>query len=144
MIFAGPKITPASCDRPVGLIDIYPTLLALSEQPANAKHEGQSLQPLLENPACQWQRPALTTFGPGNHSVRSTRWRYIHYVDGSEELYDHDSDPHEWTNLVGDPKMKTVLEEHRRWLPKSEKPILGSDSTGHKAYAAAATQHSRD
>ena len=142
MIFAGPKITPANCDRPVGLIDIYPTLLALSDQPANAKHEGQSLQPLLENPARQWQRPALTTFGPGNHSVRSTRWRYIHYVDGSEELYDHDSDPHEWTNLVGDPKLKTVLEEHRRWLPKTEKPILGSDSTGHKAYAAAATQHS--
>ena len=65
---------------------------------------------------------------------------FIHYVDGSEELYDHDNDLHEWTNLAGDPKLQTVLEEHRRWLPKSEQPILGSGSTGHKAYAAAAAQ----
>jgi choline-sulfatase len=140
MIFAGPDITAATCDSPVGLIDIYPTLLSLTNQSANAKHEGQSLQPLLENPIRPWQRPALTTFGPGNHSLRSTRWRYIHYVDGSEELYDHETDPHEWTNLAADPKLQTVLEEHRRWLPKSEQPILGSGSTGHEAYAAAAAQ----
>lgn len=29
------------------------------------------------------------TEGPGNHTIRSDRWRYIHYGDGGEELYDH-------------------------------------------------------
>ena len=94
--------------------------------------------PLLEDPTRAWDRPAITTFGRGNHAVRSTRWRYIRYVDGSEELYDHDTDPHEWTNLAGDPQIAKVLEDHRKGLPKDEKPILGHGSTGHNAYEAAA------
>ena len=138
LIFAGPKIKAGSCKRPVGLIDIYPTLLDLCGEKANPRHEGQSLKPLLADPARQWKRPTRTTFGPGNHSIRSTRWRYIRYVDGSEELYDHKVDPNEWTNLAKDPKLKDVLAEHRRWLPKTEKPILGRNSTGHKAYKASA------
>ncbi len=137
LIFAGPDIQPAVCDRPVGLIDIYPTLLQLAGQPANPHHEGQSLVPLLEDPALKWDRPAITTFGRGNHAVRSTRWRYIHYLDGSEELYDHDNDSHEWTNLAADPRFANVLAEHRKWLPKTEQPILGKNSTGHQAYEAA-------
>ncbi len=102
--------------------------------------KGQSLVPLLEDPSRVWDRPAITTFGRGNHAVRSTRWRYIHYVDGSEELYDHDHDPHEWTNLAGDPQMKSILDAHRKWLPKDEQPILGKGSTGHAAYEAAAAE----
>jgi arylsulfatase A-like enzyme len=140
LIIAGPSIETAVCHRPVGLIDIFPTLLDLTGQQADPKHEGHSLTPLLENPAREWEHPALTSFGRGNHAVRSTRWRYIRYVDGSEELYDHDTDPHEWTNLASDPKLKSVISEHRRWLPTSEQPILGKDSTGHKAYAAAAAE----
>ena len=33
-------------------------------------------------------------------SVRTKRWRYILYNNGAEELYDHDKDPYEWTNLA--------------------------------------------
>ena len=137
---AGPAIKPGVSNRPVGLIDIYPTLLDLCGLKANPQHEGQSLGPLLADPARAWDRPARTTFGLGNHSIRSTRWRYIRYVDGSEELYAHDNDQHEWKNLAADPKLKDVIAEHRRWLPKSEKPILGRGSTGHRAYEAAAAR----
>ncbi len=140
MIIAGPKVEPAVCDRPVGLIDIFPTLLDLTGQTAISQHEGQSLTPLLEDPRKDWDRPTMTTFGLGNHAVRSTRWRYIRYLDGSEELYDHQNDPHEWTNLATDPRMKEIIRQHRRWLPAFEQPILGSESTGHQAYAAAARE----
>ena len=34
--------------------------------------------------------------------MRTRRWRYIRYNNGAEELYDHDADPYEWTNLAGD------------------------------------------
>lgn len=143
MIVAGPSIESAVCDRPVGLIDIYPTLLDLTGQAANPKHEGQSLKPLLEDSTRAWERPAITTFGLGNHAIRSTRWRYIRYMDGSEELYDHEQDPHEWTNLAGDPQMQSVVDEHRRCLPEYQLPILGEGSTGHQAYAAAAAELER-
>jgi N-acetylglucosamine-6-sulfatase len=34
---------------------------------------------------------------------RSTRWLYVHYADGTTELYDYRSDPGELHNLAGDP-----------------------------------------
>ena len=65
---------------------------------------------------------AKVTYGRGNHAVRSERWRYIRYADGSEELYDHTRDPHEWTNLAGDPKHAAVIAQHKKWLPQKNAP----------------------
>lgn len=124
--------------RPVGLIDLYPTLLDLCGLEKDSGHEGQSLKALLDNPEREWERPVRTTFGLGNHSIKSTRWRYIKYVDGSEELYDLSKDPNEWKNVAGNSEYKSIIEDHAKWLPKNEQPILGKGSTGHKAYEAAA------
>jgi hypothetical protein len=54
--------------------------------------------------------------------VRSERYRYIRYYDGSEELYDHDQDPGEWTNLAQDPAYATVKAELAEWLPDEDAP----------------------
>ena len=54
--------------------------------------------------------------------MRSARWRYIHYADGSEELYDEKNDPNEWTNLAGQKQYAKVLAEHARWLPATNAP----------------------
>jgi len=35
-------------------------------------------------------------------TVRTRRWRYIRYNNDKEELYDHDADPYEWTNLCNE------------------------------------------
>ncbi len=112
----------AVCDRPVSLVDLYPTLVDLCGLPAPGGLEGDSLVPQLRDPATPRVRPALMTQQRGNHAVRSDRWRYIHYADGGEELYDHASDPHEWTNLAADSRYREVLAEHRRWLPAAEAP----------------------
>jgi hypothetical protein len=121
-IIVAPGIaTPGSrCDRPVGLVDTYPTLLELAGLPLKPDNDGLSLVPLLKDPDRRWKRPALMTEGRGNHAVRTDRWRYIRYRDGAEELYDHDNDPWEWTNLAGDPRYAKVIANHRRWLPKRE------------------------
>jgi len=71
--------------------------------------DGQSLVPLLKQPDRPWSRPVLSTYGYQNHSIRTERWRYIRYHDGTEELYDHNVDPNEWTNLAAAP----VKDEHR-------------------------------
>ena len=105
------------CDEAVGLIDIYPTLVELCGLKPRAL-QGKSLVPLLSDPGASRERPALTTHGRNNHSIRDERWRYIRYADGSEELYDHDSDPNEWTNLVRNPEQEAVKKELARWLPE--------------------------
>ncbi|MBX3177971.1 MAG: sulfatase [Candidatus Hydrogenedentes bacterium] len=121
MIFAGSGIPAGQrCATPVGLIDIYPTLTDLCGLPARDGLDGRSLRPLLEDPAAAWERPAVTTYGRGNHSARSARWRYIRYADGSEELYDHDADPLEWTNLAGRDELASVKADLARWFPASD------------------------
>ena len=107
------------CKHPVGLIDIYPTLVELCGLPAKKELEGVSLVPLLKNPSARWDRPALTTHGRNCHSLRSRRWRYTRYSDGTEELYDHDKDPMEWTNLAADPKYAEIKKAHAKSLPKT-------------------------
>ena len=110
------------CDRTVSLMDLYPTLSDLCGLPAPQRQEGVSLRLLLENPSAPWDRPALTTHGRGSHAVRSERFRYICYADGSEELYDHDADPMEWTNLANDPKYVGAKKELAKWLPEKDAP----------------------
>jgi arylsulfatase A-like enzyme len=108
-------------EHPVSLIDIYPTLVDLCglegdtrKNNQGARLDGHSVRPFLENPMSdEWTGPdtALTMVFAGpetkgdpsrqHWSVRTKRWRYILYNIGSEELYDHDADPYEWTNLSG-------------------------------------------
>jgi hypothetical protein len=79
---------------------------------------------------------ALTALGKGNCSVCSERYRFISYLDGSEEFYDLKKDPHEWENLIDKKSLQKEIEKHRKHLPEEMADILGSGSTGHKAYKA--------
>jgi arylsulfatase A-like enzyme len=119
-IIVAPGITEAGtlCQVPVSLLDIYPTLIGLCGLDERPELEGKSLMPLLSNPKAEWDRPALMTYGQGNHAVRSKRWRYIRYADGSEELYDHKSDPEEWFNLANQAEFRQIMEEMDDWFPE--------------------------
>jgi len=121
-IVVAPGVTRpgTQCERPVDLSVIYPTLLELCGLEPDENCDGQSVVSLLKNPAAEWGRPALMTYQRGNHAVRSNRWRYIRYADGTEELYDHSDDPHEWKNVANDPKWSQVILSHRKWLPVKE------------------------
>jgi arylsulfatase A-like enzyme len=112
------EISPGSrCEAPVNLLDIYPTLIELCQLTPKRELEGISLVPLLKDPKKKWDRPALTTHGRNNHSIRSKQWRYIRYADGSEELYDHWQDEMEWHNLAGDTKYTMIKQQLAGWLP---------------------------
>lgn len=104
----------ASSGQPVSLIDIYPTLAELCGLGPPEDLEGESLVPLLRDPATTTGRAVVTMFDPGNGSLRTDRWRYIRYADGSEELYDHLSDPNEWNNLSGAQQHADQLQDLRR------------------------------
>ncbi len=130
LIFAGPGVGKGQrVAGPAELLDIYPTLGDLAGLPAQPGLEGHSLTPQLGDPEAPREWPAITTHNHDNHGIRTENWRYIHYADGTEELYDMVNDPNEWSNLAGDPAHLTVLEEHRRMMPlTSAKPVLGSSA----------------
>ena len=113
LIFSTPDrvVKDQLCQRPVSLIDIYPTLVDLCGLPKRKGLDGQSLKPLLENPKQEWDRPVVMTYGFNNHAVQTERWRYIQYHDGGQELYDHDRDPNEWINLATIPERQKVIRE---------------------------------
>ncbi len=137
IIIAGPGISKGKkCNKPVQLLDLYPTLLELSHLKPDPKHEGHSLVPLLKNTNTSWPYYAQTCFGPGNYAISSEQYRYMHYNDGTEEFYDHKTDPNEWYNLVKESKYAKVISQHRLQLPKSEYKILGKGSTGHLSFEA--------
>ena len=130
-IIAAPGLAAGvRCGRPVGLVNIYPTLIELCDLPRRPELDGVSLMPLLRDPAARWERPALMTYRRGNHAIRDARWRYIRYANGDEELYDLQADPNEWTNLAGAPQHAAVKQRLARWLPKADAP----DAPGKRAY----------
>ena len=75
--------------------------------------DGVSIVPLLKEPNKEWGIPAVSEFRRGQCSVRSERYRYIQYSDGTSELYDHYNDPNEWNNLSSS-KTKEIIKSLSR------------------------------
>lgn len=128
LVIVAPGITKpgTSCSKPVCLLDLYPTLVSLAGLPANPANEGNDITPLLKNPDTDWSdKPSITTLAQNEHSICDGRYRYIVYNDGSEELYDHQKDPLEWTNLAADSKYAEIKKRLRSFIPKVNVPSIG-------------------
>ena len=125
-LIVAPGVTKAgsTCDRPVSLLDLYPTLNELCKLPKRNDLDGVSLVPLLRDPKAKWDRPAITTWGKGNHSARGQRYRYVLHSNGTEQLYDHKTDPDEFDNLADKPELDPVKKRLAQWFPKTNaKPV---------------------
>ena len=127
IIHAPGKLSGASSQRLVEWIDIYPTLTELCGLPPAPGLDGTSVAPLLSDPRRPWKKAAYTMnwrggdrFGRG---LRTDRYRYTEWSEGKDgvELYDHQTDPHEWTNLAKSPKTADVRQELQELLRRGQK-----------------------
>ncbi|MCB1230070.1 MAG: sulfatase [Verrucomicrobiae bacterium] len=117
LIIAAPGLSAgAACGKPVELIDLFPTLADLCGLEAPKNLEGASLKPLLKDPAgAEWKKPAVTQVWHSpkawGYSLRNERWRYTEWLEGEagRELYDHEKDPGEITNLADDPEFAETV-----------------------------------
>ena len=118
LVIAAPRtVAPGTVvSAPVSLLDLYPTLLDLTGLPPNPTLEGKSLTPLLRDP--NRERTVAMTYQRGNHAIRSNRWRYIRYADGTEELYDHANDPDELRNLAARVEYADTIRTLQKALPR--------------------------
>lgn len=105
------------------LLDLYPTLcdLAALPPPPGFSLQGMSLRPVLFDPGASVHEAVFTQARRGSEaqhwgrSVRTERWRCTEWDQGRSgiELYDHENDPGEFTNLANDPDHAATLAELR-------------------------------
>ena len=138
-MFSAPGVTRGAtrCARSVDTLCVFPTLIELCGLKPKRELDGVSIVPLLKNPEMKWDLPALTESKRGQCAVRSERFRYIRYSDGTEELYDHYKDPNEWTNLSTKQSYRKVMDELVRWIPNEFAPDAPSKEAyrfDHKTY----------
>ncbi|MHC1767709.1 MAG: sulfatase [Verrucomicrobiia bacterium] len=127
LIVAAPeqKAKGQASSRVVELLDLYPTLAELCGLTPTHSLHGRSLRPLLDRPKAPWDKPAFTQVWRGGgfpgHSVRTERWRYTEWDNGSKgaQLYDFEMDPEEKHNLASDPKYANTVAELRGMLQRN-------------------------
>lgn len=121
-VWAGPGVAKGvSTDVTASLIDMYPTFAEMCDLPMPKQVlEGKSLAEALAKPAAASDRTVFLPYmNPGEYAVFNRDWRYIHYDDENEELYNLQDDPHEWTNLATDAGYAEVKAELRLAGPTS-------------------------
>ena len=110
---------------PVSLVDLLPTFAAIAGYPPGdmAPTDGISLLPYFEGAAHPdrvvfAEQHSDGVYGP-SFMVRKGRYKYIHIHDHDSQLFDMQTDPEEWTNLVGRPDMAVTELELRTLLLNS-------------------------
>lgn len=120
LIIAAPGIKAARTRSIVQLVDVFPTLCELTGAPIPSSVEGKSLVPVLHDHAAIIHEAAFSYDGQ-HHALRTDRWAYMRYTDDTEELYDMNTDPGQFTNLANDSAHITTLENHRQLLQQRVK-----------------------
>lgn len=135
LIVAAPGQKPGTVSPAlVELIDVYPTLTGLCGLPTPPEGEGTSFAPLLSEPNRAWKTAAFSVIARGKllgRSVHTARFRYTEWDEGRQgvELYDHQSDPHEYRNLATDPAHKATFAQMKRLLQSGPQGALPPSPT---------------
>jgi choline-sulfatase len=115
----------------VGLMDLFPTLCEIAGIETPAVCQGTSLAPLLTGSGTL-ERDAVFSesvlVGRPEYAgcmIRTGKWKYVYYLDESEELYDLEADRDEWNNLAQMPEHKSLVDELRNrvidfWEPDKQ------------------------
>ena len=114
----GQTDAPSVVDRPVSLMDLGPTLLDLAGATPLPAATGTSFRPLLgrsEVPRPEYPDAAISEH-LGARMIRRGKWKYCHYLELPDELYDLETDPGEMNNLAEDLEKADLCAELRLLL----------------------------
>jgi len=136
---------------PVSHLDLFPTLAELCGVTPPSNVQGQSLASMLKDPSVAGRGWALTQVMRGGgrnrasvatnvgadgkrffgYSLRTPRWRYTEWDEGQQgrELYDHETDPKELTNLAERSEHAKTVEELSKTLREAAKGSFPASGT---------------
>ena len=117
LVISMPGLKPGRSNSLVELVDLFPTLSAAAGLQAPGDLHGTSLLPILKDPAAGVKESALSIHSSGT-SMRTASWTYTRYKDGSEELYDMENDPGQFTNRARDAESAVTLAGQRKAFEK--------------------------
>ena len=120
------------------MLDIYPTLVDQTGFKIPSELEGLSLSPLLNNSEAKWDKPAITqvhhSSNKQGYSIRTKKWRYTEWNEGRDgkELYNHELDPEEATNLASNPEYTQVIAQLSKQVQVYSKNYVANASKAKK------------
>jgi len=120
---AGVAAKGTTCDAPVSLADMAPTILELAGVKTDSHFAGGSLVPFLSGASTtpSW-RTELYTQSNGNEvygiqrAVWNKEWKYVYNAFDYDQLYHLASDPLEYHNVIDEPVNTPVVKEMCRKL----------------------------
>ena len=121
------------CDGLVSNLDLAPTLCALSGVRWPEPLPGLDLSPALRGEGGMAREQVFCEGGGdprrfGWRGLRSREWKYWHYLNGEELLFQVQEDPLELCNRAGDPAAGETLirlrERVREWRRETRDPFL--------------------
>jgi arylsulfatase A-like enzyme len=127
------RIEPGTIrDGFAGSVDLLPTILEIAGIEGDRTLKGRSLVSLLTEGrpvrkfAFSEARRMIQRGGGFWQMVVRDHWKYVEFTNRRiKHLYDLRGDPHEATDLIGDPKHRGIQEELRNILKQWRKPVGG-------------------
>jgi arylsulfatase A-like enzyme len=123
------KLKPSVVNEPVGMIDIMPTLLALTGGTESPDHpfDGKNIWPTIAEGKPSPHEDLLINVEAFRGAIRKGNWKLIKIalLPGKTELFDLSRDPGETTNLADQhPEIVRDLESRLLVYAKQQKPSL--------------------
>jgi iduronate 2-sulfatase len=124
----------------VEFVDMFPTLCDLAGLPVPEQCAGDSLAPLLKNPAGKIKEAVFSVnrrswqHDKTGYAMTTDRYRYIRWEDpageiASEELYDYEKHPAEVRNLIDNPEYSRTLSKLRKAFDSKRPRPLSKETT---------------
>jgi arylsulfatase A-like enzyme len=121
-MIAGPGFPAGKkSDAFVTNLDIAPTIARIAGATTHGV-DGRPIQDILRDPQQGHERflPLfIPNVNPTGKGVKTWRYKYVQYKDGSEELYDLQVDPYELESKDKDPQYATIKSELQRLMRRA-------------------------
>ncbi|NLR93952.1 sulfatase family protein [Flammeovirga agarivorans] len=119
MIISYPKHFPKNKieKADVNNMDIYPTICELAGIKTPEVIEGETLVALVNGKQDASERFAISESyrsSYGSRMVKKGAWKYCHYEDSKDQLFNLEIDPKEMYNVIDDPKNKMIVAELKK------------------------------